>query len=116
MALASLLGGDARARVMAESLAVDGITYAKLASVTDAELDRVPGINSTAIARIREVFAAPSAGECRPVEAMRASKAGLGCPCHMDDERCSACRRCPDICTGCDVTLFDLAREHPEEL
>jgi hypothetical protein len=25
-----------------------------------------------------------------------------GCRCHTGDELCSSCRRCPDICNGCD--------------
>ncbi|GGT51724.1 hypothetical protein GCM10010271_64840 [Streptomyces kurssanovii] len=25
-----------------------------------------------------------------------------GCRCHHGDEHCSGCRRCPDVCNGCD--------------
>jgi hypothetical protein len=29
-----------------------------------------------------------------------------GCRCHNGDELCSGCRRCPDICNGCDGPEF----------
>lgn len=61
--LVALLGGGARGRVLAQSLAADGITCVKLSGVTDAELDRVPGINPTVAARIREAFPAASQQE-----------------------------------------------------
>ncbi|MGX1909024.1 hypothetical protein ACWIID_09195 [Streptomyces phaeochromogenes] len=28
--------------------------------------------------------------------------AQTGCRCHKGDELCSGCRRCPDVCHGCD--------------
>ncbi|MGC4918670.1 hypothetical protein ACLQ2B_38095 [Streptomyces albogriseolus] len=35
-------------------------------------------------------------------DAIRPSGQQTGCRCHNSDELCSGCRRCPDICHGCD--------------
>lgn len=37
-----------------------------------------------------------------------------GCRCHNGDELCSGCRRCPDICAGCDGPE-DRTTEHTTE-
>lgn len=55
-AMAALLGGGRLGRILAETLAASGVTYAKLPRATDAELLAIPGIGETSLARIREVF------------------------------------------------------------
>lgn len=32
-----------------------------------------------------------------------------GCRCHNGDELCSGCRRCPDVCNGCDGPEYSTA-------
>lgn len=37
-----------------------------------------------------------------PPTALDSTEQPRGCRCHNGDEVCSGCRRCPDICNGCD--------------
>ncbi|MFH9823045.1 hypothetical protein [Streptomyces bobili] len=38
-----------------------------------------------------------------------------GCHCHNGDELCSGCRRCPDICHGCDGPQYPPADQTKEQ-
>lgn len=38
-----------------------------------------------------------------------------GCRCHNGDELCSGCRRCPDICGGCDGPKYQTTDQPKEQ-
>lgn len=39
---------------------------------------------------------------CPTITALNGAEQQTGCRCHDGDELCSGCRRCPDVCNGCE--------------
>lgn len=48
-------------------------------------------------------------------EAIRPTDGQTGCRCHNGDELCSGCRRCPDICRGCDGPEYETDGQTKEQ-
>ncbi|MFS4103745.1 DUF6085 family protein [Streptomyces sp. PD-S100-1] len=50
-------------------------------------------------------------GETALIQALGGTGQPAGCSCHNGDELCSSCRRCPDICNGCDGPEYQPTQE-----
>lgn len=67
-------------------------------STAEAEMERIEERLSASIGRAYLNGTLPG----QPDQEQAAPVDGQGCRCHNGDELCSSCRRCPDVCNGCD--------------